>query len=100
MLANGNELIGNYKSEIDQLKADVMKMEATLMNIVKDDHKEDDPKLVANMKGIFTDINMQRNENEQLQKELALLQKEKALTQQAISELGTKIDCIEKDYKV
>ena len=100
LISNGNDLVRSYKNEIDELKTEVSKMEGAVLSVVLEGEKSTNPLLVSSMENIITKINLQKDENAKLQKQLTELRKEKAQTQQTIYNLDARISTLEKEYGV
>ena len=95
-LTGAQQVLREYKKEIECLRQDVSMMDNNLQTLNDENIKVVNPLIVSNFEQFQSQMNMQRNENEHLQRQLTDLKKEKALMQQQIMLASQKIALLEE----
>ena len=85
-----------YKKEIEMLRQDVAMMDNHLQTLNDENIKVVNPLIISNFESLTSQITMQKNENDHMQKQLTELKKEKSLMQQQIMGSSQKIAQLEE----
>ncbi|CAD8058902.1 unnamed protein product [Paramecium primaurelia] len=91
-----NELLQNYKQDIDQLKQELHLMKQRITNNNEEIKNTTQPTLDAMLRDLRQAINTQKDENSKLQSQLTELKKEKSQIQQLILAATQKLSALEQ----
>ncbi|CAD8089229.1 unnamed protein product [Paramecium sonneborni] len=91
-----NELLQNYKQDIDQLKQELHIMKQRITNNNEEIKNTTQPTLDAMLRDLRQAINIQKDENSKLQSQLTELKKEKSQIQQLILAATQKMVALEQ----
>ncbi|CAK93274.1 unnamed protein product (macronuclear) [Paramecium tetraurelia] len=91
-----NELLQNYKQDIDQLKQELHLMKQRITNNNEEIKNTTQPTLDAMLRDLRQAINTQKDENSKLQSQLTELKKEKSQIQQLILAATQKMVALEQ----